>query len=400
MTGQSQSEISEIIKGRQVMAYDVLLRIAEGLSIPRGYMGLASSTDHGEQSSMSAAVTISSWSAKQSLARSAQVVVGDVASNIWTQPLRLESTPVPEQIGLVDVDRLRNIAAGLRALDYQFGGGYCRDAVGAQVRWAQQLLTCKQEDAVKRVLHIALADLHNLAGWTSFDVGLDISAKEHFVRALEQAKHAQEPSLMAKALYCLGRLHLHHHLLPEALKFFQLGQIAAQESGSELAVALLCANEAWTYGLLGDEGQVLKSAGRAEDEFSRAHESKAPTWMTFFTRADLNACIAMAKASLPQAPPRHRQAAIAGFHLSLSMRAEHMARSRAFELTALARLHLMDGDFDHGSAVGHLAVDAAQQVRSSRVLDRLTPLLTEAQRHRHHADVLCLQERIATLREV
>src|SRR5256885_9911991 len=41
LTGQSQSEVSEILKGRQVMAYDVLVRIADGLGVPRGYMGLA-----------------------------------------------------------------------------------------------------------------------------------------------------------------------------------------------------------------------------------------------------------------------------------------------------------------------------------------------------------------------
>jgi antitoxin component HigA of HigAB toxin-antitoxin module len=40
-TGQSQSEVSEILKGRQVMAYDVLMRISIGLGVPRGYMGLA-----------------------------------------------------------------------------------------------------------------------------------------------------------------------------------------------------------------------------------------------------------------------------------------------------------------------------------------------------------------------
>jgi transcriptional regulator with XRE-family HTH domain len=41
MTGQSQSEISEIIAGRRVNAYDVFTRVADGLGIPRGYMGLA-----------------------------------------------------------------------------------------------------------------------------------------------------------------------------------------------------------------------------------------------------------------------------------------------------------------------------------------------------------------------
>lgn len=39
-TGQSQSEVCEILQGRQVMAYDVLVRIAAGLGVPRGVMGL------------------------------------------------------------------------------------------------------------------------------------------------------------------------------------------------------------------------------------------------------------------------------------------------------------------------------------------------------------------------
>ena len=42
LTGQNQSEVSAILAyGRQVTAYDVLARIADGLDIPRGLMGLA-----------------------------------------------------------------------------------------------------------------------------------------------------------------------------------------------------------------------------------------------------------------------------------------------------------------------------------------------------------------------
>ncbi len=41
LTGISQSQVSEIMNGRQVQAYDVLERICEGLGIPRAYMGLA-----------------------------------------------------------------------------------------------------------------------------------------------------------------------------------------------------------------------------------------------------------------------------------------------------------------------------------------------------------------------
>src|SRR5262245_25484040 len=38
--GQSQSEVSEILAGRRVLSYDVLLRIADGLGVARGLMGL------------------------------------------------------------------------------------------------------------------------------------------------------------------------------------------------------------------------------------------------------------------------------------------------------------------------------------------------------------------------
>jgi transcriptional regulator with XRE-family HTH domain len=42
---QSQSEISEILAGRRVSSYDVLARIADGLGVPRGWMGLAFDAD-------------------------------------------------------------------------------------------------------------------------------------------------------------------------------------------------------------------------------------------------------------------------------------------------------------------------------------------------------------------
>ena len=40
LTGQSQSEVSEILTGRRVLSYDLLVRITEGLAIPRELMGL------------------------------------------------------------------------------------------------------------------------------------------------------------------------------------------------------------------------------------------------------------------------------------------------------------------------------------------------------------------------
>jgi hypothetical protein len=47
MTEQAQSEISDILgrTGRRVTSYDLLVRIADGLRVPRGWMGLAYDED-------------------------------------------------------------------------------------------------------------------------------------------------------------------------------------------------------------------------------------------------------------------------------------------------------------------------------------------------------------------
>jgi transcriptional regulator with XRE-family HTH domain len=51
-TGQGQSEVAEIMSGSRIItSYDVLLRIAHGLGIPRGLLGLAYTTAHGDATS-------------------------------------------------------------------------------------------------------------------------------------------------------------------------------------------------------------------------------------------------------------------------------------------------------------------------------------------------------------
>jgi hypothetical protein len=48
LAGQSQPEVSSILSGRRVTAYDVLARIADGLRIPRGYLRMAYTADGSE----------------------------------------------------------------------------------------------------------------------------------------------------------------------------------------------------------------------------------------------------------------------------------------------------------------------------------------------------------------
>src|SRR4051794_24924843 len=186
LTGQSQSEISEILAGRQVVSYDVLARIADGLGAGRGQLGMA----YDDVTSQLVGEPTPSGDDEEShrlMARLAELTMGGAPADprAWEQPIAPAWTLPPDQVGAGDVIRLEEITAQLRVMDHELGGGACRDAVLAQLGWAHQLLRAHASEDTERALHIAVAELHLLAGWTSFDIGLTGPARRHYARALE-----------------------------------------------------------------------------------------------------------------------------------------------------------------------------------------------------------------------
>lgn len=406
LTGQSQSEVSEILKGRQVMAYDVLARVSDGLGVPRGYMGLA--YDEATATSVvgdpdgALAEEDESVKRRKFIMNTAAVMFGSSALEAdpgeWLSKLPL--TPAPDRIGMSDVKQVEASTKALRALDYRHGGGACRDAVVAQLSWSQRLIPATASDVVRQSLFRALADMQNLAGWTTFDIGMLDLARNHFSRALEFAKASGDDGLMSNVLYRMGRVYLHYKEPNEALKMFQFGQIAAQNSGSELAVAVLCANEAWAYAMMNDHVQAQKGIGRARDEFSRANLAEAPDWVRFFNETDMHATVGTVHTELSAFDAKHSAVAIPAITQALSEYKDDMARSKAFNLTMLATNHLRQGDVDHGIRVGRDALSLAAGLKSARVVDRLEPLQIEAARRAANADAKDLSAGIHSLRSL
>ena len=195
LTGQSQSEISEILAGRQVVSYDVLTRIADGLGIPRGTLGLAYDDETAALLGVAQAATTAvndppPDDPAQLVAHLTGLALGSVPTDphAWVLPVQPSRAQAPDRIGLSDVDRLAAITEQLRAVDREFGGGACRDPALAQLTWAHQLLKARADQPTSDALHRAVADLHLLAGWASFDLGDLAEARRHFARALEHAR--------------------------------------------------------------------------------------------------------------------------------------------------------------------------------------------------------------------
>ncbi|MDX8031090.1 hypothetical protein SK803_12755 [Lentzea sp. BCCO 10_0856] len=116
----------------------------------------------------------------------------------------------------------------LRALDEQYGGIACYGSVLAHLAVVEPFIVVGDAD-----MWTAVAEVHELAGWTAFDSGVPGTALPHFERALTLARQAENESLIASVLTRAGRMFLHHNAPQEALKAFQLGFVAAHNSWAD-----------------------------------------------------------------------------------------------------------------------------------------------------------------------
>jgi hypothetical protein len=161
---------------------------------------------------------------------------------------------------------------------------------------------------------------------------------------------------------------------------------------------MLCANEAWAYALLGDRKLALKSIDRAYDEFNRADRAAAPCWVQFFGTADLRAAAGMMHYALSRTHAGHLGEAADLLSGSVRERSETYARSKVFELIALATTQLLLGDVENGVDNGQEAVTLVTQIRSVRTVDRLAPLGAAVEELPHNPEARELGRRIVHVR--
>jgi len=307
-------------------------------------------------------------------------------------------SPAPTgRLGAGDVEQLEAQTRALRAVDYRSGGGMCRDAVLVRIHRGREMLGMPAGEPVRARLFAAVSDLYNLAGWTCFDSGHVWAAHHHLDLAQELAAEAGHDDLTANIHYRRGRIRLHYGAPDAALAQFQLGQLAAQRSGSPLAAAILCANQAWAYGKKGDAALATGLLGRAEEEFADADVAAPPDWARFFTRTDVAAMIGTVYTELALAAGGGSYAAVAIDALTEAVDGygPDMTRSRTLCLIMLATNHLLAGDTDRGAAIGIEAIEAAETLKSVRTKDRVRPLEREADRRRDNRECQALADYIA-----
>ncbi|MEU1042320.1 hypothetical protein ACFYP4_30210 [Streptomyces sp. NPDC005551] len=286
-----------------------------------------------------------------------------------------------------ELDLLESTTVMFRQWDAQCGGGLRRKAVVGQLHEVTDLLQEPQPDATYRRLFKVAAELAELAGWMSYDIGLQPTAQKYFVLALHAAKEAGDKPLGSYILSSMSRQMIHLGRPDDALELVHLAQYGSRDCASPRTQAMLYAMEARAYANMGQPGKCKRAVRMAEDTFADVHEwdDPDPDWIRFFSEAELygeNSHSYRDLAYVAGRSPTYASLAEPLMQRAVDLFAkdtEHQ-RSYALNLIGLATVHLLQREPERGAAVAKEAMVSAKKVRSERVSTRIRKTVDTAVR--------------------
>ncbi|MER5947857.1 hypothetical protein ABT127_17530 [Streptomyces sp. NPDC001904] len=286
-----------------------------------------------------------------------------------------------------ELDLLESTTVMFRQWDAQCGGGLRRKAVVGQLHEVTDLLQEPQPETTTRRLFKVAAELAELAGWMSYDVGLQPTAQKYFVLALHAAKEAGDKPLGSYILSSMSRQMIHLGRPDDALELIHLAQYGSRDCASPRTQAMLYAMEARAYANMGQPGKCKRAVRMAEDTFTDADDwdEPDPDWIRFFSAAELHGENSHSFRDL--AYVAGRSPAYASMSEPLMQRAvdlfgqdaEHQ-RSYALNLIGMATVHLLQKEPEQATVMAKQALGIARKVRSERVNTRIRKTVDTAVR--------------------
>ncbi|MEH0418185.1 transcriptional repressor NsdA [Streptomyces sp. B21-083] len=286
-----------------------------------------------------------------------------------------------------ELELLESTTAMFRQWDAQCGGGLRRKAVVGQLHEVTDLLQEPQPEATARKLFKVAAELAELAGWMSYDVGLQPTAQKYFVLALHAAKEAGDKPLGSYVLSSMSRQMIHLGRPDDALELIHLAQYGSRDCASPRTQAMLYAMEARAYANMGQPGKCKRAVRMAEDTFADVHDwdEPDPDWIRFFSRAELygeNSHSFRDLAYVAGRSPTYASLAEPMMRNAVDLFAKDTdhQRSYALNLIGMATVHLLQREPERATVLAAEAMVIAKKVRSERVSTRIRKTVDTAVR--------------------
>jgi transcriptional regulator with XRE-family HTH domain len=377
----NQSEVSAILGGRRVQAYDVLVRIADGLGIPRGMMGLGRGEPAPEE-------VDEDVERRKLLALAGSILFGNP---VFGQPeplvIRRVLVDPPRRVGMSDVRMYEATLVELQALQREVGGRATREPLAATAKAGEQLLKAQGTPDVHRRLRLLVSDVHRRAGWAAGDIGLVDDYRAHMHAALDFA--AGDPDRIALVLSTAGSMEKSLGAPEFALKLLQIGQTAAASSTDPQVRAVLGGETVAGYVTCGRPDMAKRELITARSLFRDADTSQSLPGFAAYGNG--HGVLASAELTLGNFTVARGEILTA-----LQKRPKDDHWCNALDTIILATTDMRAGEIREGIKDTQRALTLVKQVGSVQLRDRLMPLAVELEKRN---DSTC-QDLARTVRQV
>lgn len=393
-------------RDQEITSYEVIARIADGLSIPGHLVGLSPRSWEEQPATPpppgpaallvddfpwqpTATTKLATQLTRTDLAMDRRTATRLIAAAAFTgtalldplegwlvPPADAEERRRPGRLSEHDVTQLEQAAIAFRRWDHQFGGGLRLKAVLGQLNETATALEERQRPDTERRLYCVMAQLAGTAATMAWDSGHQRRAQDYYRLALRAAHAGNDQPFGANVLAGMARQMLYADRPADALELIRLAQDGSREMSGTRVCAMLRTREAWAYAATGRITAFRRATSQAEEELASAGRlDEEPHWIAYFDQAELAGVTGGRMLDLARADPRaHADAAAEHIRAALSVRGAEAGRSHALDRIGLAETRFLAGDLTGAVEETRYVVEAASRTRSSRVRSQLGAL--------------------------
>lgn len=347
--GMSQSAVSRLEKkGTAAYSTDTLAAAAAHLEIPPALVGLADSRPSGPQND------------GDDVDRR-RFLGGAVA--VATAPA-LAALPAEADTGGGQAAALRLSTSAYRRLDASTPSRDLEESVRTHMRLIQSITRDASEDQRPRLAAVG-SEAASLAGWLSWDMGDNGSARAWYGSAIKAARSAGDPLLTAYQAGSLAQFEAHAGNGAQALNLTRKARRALGEKRPAVADAWLSSVEALAHASAGDRRRADQALTASRAAVATLDDQDPPPWPWVFTFTETKVAAARvacgARLGLADWVLSEDTEALATGH----------AKQRALLVLDIAAGHLAGGRVEAAFALAGRALDTGLKYRSGRIVERV-----------------------------
>lgn len=321
-------------------------------------------------------------------------------AHLWLvhEPDRLVSACSGGRVSAVLVDRLPAMITELRTMDDVAGGGDSVLSLAQQeFSWVAGLLDrASYDERTGRALHVALAELGQLAGWIAYDAGQHGMAQRYYIAALHAAHSADDRPLGAHILASMAHQAARREHPAEAVTLIETALAGSRGRQTPRLLAELYSRQAYALAILGDVSACTTAVSQARAQVEQLTTEKDPPWLYWMSPASVTASAGNCLLQLGQP---HRASVM--LEEGIALFDESLVRDRQIYLTHLTDALARPGrqrDLDAAAGRGMAAIDLAETLDSARSAARIRGLGDQLASHAELPAVRDFVERARSFR--